>query len=199
MSFFLLSLLGTLIISLVLRYFSKSSNSLPLPPGPRGNVISGVKRLLPASEPWKVYAEWAEKYGGKNSQLCCQSMLTPRIGSLLFFRVYNRQTIILNNANAVRDLFERRANIYSDRPRSWMFHEICGRKNTVFNISSLNARHKQYRRILQSGLGSQATQDYWPLLDEAIADLLDGLSTSPEKYERHIRRSVKRWYFSHTK
>jgi cytochrome P450 len=104
--------------------------------------------------------------------------------------VYNHRIIVLNNATAIRDLLEQRATIYSDRPKSWMFHEICDRKNAVFNISSLDDRHKQYRKLIHTGLSARGTQEYWPLLQSEASKLLDGLFSSPDKYQKHFRTWV---------
>ncbi|KAL0957850.1 hypothetical protein HGRIS_000034 [Hohenbuehelia grisea] len=71
-----------------------------------------------------------------------------------------------------------------------MFHDLCGRGDSVFNISSTNDRHAKYRRLLQNGLNARATVGYWPLLEEEVGKLLDGLSASPEKYEKHVRRNA---------
>ncbi|KAG6917491.1 hypothetical protein DXG01_002355 [Tephrocybe rancida] len=106
------------------------------------------------------------------------------------FRVYNRRIVVLNDAVAVRDLLEKRANIYSDRPKSPMFHDVCGRGKSIFNVSSLDERHRQYRKLLNTGLGARATQSYWPLIQSEVEILLNGLVTSPKDFEKHIRRQV---------
>lgn len=102
--------------------------------------------------------------------------------------VYNRRVVVLNDASSIRDLLEKRATIYSDRPKSWMYHEICDRKKAVFNVSSQDPRHMQYRKLLRSGLSPRATQQYWPLLQSEVRNFLDGLESSPMNYEYHIRR-----------
>ena len=165
------------------QYFKRP----PLPPGPRGSVLYGAKHLLPASEPWKIYAQWAENFGGKHPLLVWLSTQNC-VAPIISFRVYNRWTIVLNSATAVHDLLEKRASIYSDRPKSWMYHEICNRKKSVFNISSSDDRHKQYRKLLQTGLSARATREYWPLLQSEAVRLLESFSSSPERYEKHIRR-----------
>lgn len=59
---------------LALLYCSTKSQSpyanLPLPPGPRGNFLTGVDlaaymRNSEFREPWKLYAEWGRVYGGQ--------------------------------------------------------------------------------------------------------------------------------------
>ncbi|KAF8056530.1 cytochrome P450 [Lyophyllum atratum] len=169
-----LYILCGIIVSLAAYLCARPLARLPLPPGPRGYFFTGVKHLLRSSTPWKLYNAWAQEYDS----------------SIISFRVYNRQIIVLNDATGVYDLLEKRANIYSDRPKSWMYNEVCDRKKAIFNISSLDARHKQYRKLLKTGLSARATQGFWPLIESEVATLLDGFSCSPEKYEKHIRRNA---------
>ncbi|KAG5717253.1 O-methylsterigmatocystin oxidoreductase [Termitomyces sp. T112] len=125
-------------------------------------------------EPWKLYDSWAHDYKSP----------------LISFRVYSHRTVVINDVDALRDLLEKRGNIYSDRPKLPMFHDVCGRGKTVFNISSLDNRHMQYRRLLRTGLSARATQEYWPLLQSELEILLHGFAANPKEFENHIRRNV---------
>ncbi|KAK7054002.1 cytochrome P450 [Favolaschia claudopus] len=171
---FVESVVALLVTTVALLWLLRRSFLLPLPPGPRGHLFSGIPSSLLKTEPWKTYAAWGVHYGAP----------------ILCFRVYNRITIIVNDYSAVHDLLERRAAIYSGRPMSWMFHVICGRGPAVFNISGLDPRHAVYRRLLQSGLGVQAVKDYTPILEDEINVLLRGLRETPAQFERHIRRNA---------
>ncbi|KAJ7617103.1 cytochrome P450 [Roridomyces roridus] len=146
---------------------------LALPPGPRGRFISGVTAILPRSEPWKKYAEWAARYGG----------------SMTSFRVYNRHILILNTHTAVSDLLDRRAQLYSERPVLQMYHLICGRGLSVFNIPASYPRHKLYRRLLKSGL-NLSPADVSETLEEEVGVLMRGLVERPGEWRRHLRRNA---------
>lgn len=65
---------------------------------------------------------------------------------------------------------------------------LVGRQLTVVNISSLHPRFKIYRKQLQSGLNSRATQTYLPLIAAETRVLLSSLASSPENFISHIRR-----------
>ncbi|KDQ53720.1 hypothetical protein JAAARDRAFT_103521, partial [Jaapia argillacea MUCL 33604] len=148
---------------------------LPLPPGPQGSFLAGVSHLLPKTEPWKVYASWATHFG------TCP---------VVSFRVFNRRTIVLNTSKAARDLLDKRSAIYSDRPKAWMFHELCGRGKSVMNISASEDRHRAYRKMLRNALAPEATRLYSELLASEMKVLLQGFSDSPEDFEAHIRRNA---------
>ncbi|KAG6836306.1 hypothetical protein H0H93_009279 [Arthromyces matolae] len=172
--FHLCIICGIIVSIALLSRFSRTLTSLPLPPGPSNYRLSGVAHLLRSAEPWKLYLNWSQQF---------QS-------SIISFRVFNKRIVVLNDAAAVHDLLEKRANIYSNRPRSPMFHDVCGRGHTIFNISSLDIRHTQYRKLLKTGLSANATRDYWPLLQSELEILLDGLTASPNEFEQHIRRNA---------
>ncbi|KAK0444635.1 cytochrome P450 [Desarmillaria tabescens] len=161
------------LVLIIARAYNFTLRRLSLPPGPRGSLFLGVKNRLTTSAPWKQYAQWAVHYGS----------------SVISFRVYNRRVIVLNDSKSVHDLLDKRANIYSDRPKAWMYHEICARGKSVFNISSLDNRHKQYRRLLQEGIGAKATQQYSSLLDAMADTMVESFIKSPEEYVHHLRRN----------
>ncbi|KAF6762745.1 cytochrome P450 [Ephemerocybe angulata] len=171
------SLLVTLTLGLtllLLRILTRTASTrYNLPPGPQGGFILGMRRLLPSVEPWKTYARWSQVYGDP----------------VMSFRVYNRHIVVLNSAEAISDLLETKAEIYSDRPMSWMYNVICDRGRAIFNISSSNPRHKQYRKTLQSGLGLRATREYLPLIQQESLRLALGLIQSPEQLVTHVQRN----------
>ncbi|KAF8646168.1 hypothetical protein AX16_007363 [Volvariella volvacea WC 439] len=166
---------ASVFLAIALAYYLsrvKHRSPLPLPPGPHGTWIYGVSHLIPSKEPWKVYAKWGEMFGGP----------------LVSFYVYNKRVIIINDATAIHELLNNRSNNYSDRPKAWMYHEICDRKKSVFNISSLDSRHKQYRKLIQGYLGRERVAGYVSLLQSEISTLLDDLNTAPNQFENHFRR-----------
>ena len=46
--------------------------------------------------------------------------MTISQGDIFHFRIYSQHTIILNSVEDVRELFEKRAGLYSDRPKNAM-------------------------------------------------------------------------------
>ena len=178
--------LVTLSVSVV-SYRYLVSKRLPLPPGPKGRFLTGVKHLLSPSEPWKQYAEWAHNFSSK-LQLKDRVLCHDCLDSMISFKVYNRRMLILNDHISIRDLLDKRASIYSDRPKSWMYHHLCERGNSVFNISSTDPKHKQYRRILHSGLAPRATRKYHHILEDEAKVLLCGFRNAPQDFQKHLRR-----------
>ncbi|KAF9529950.1 cytochrome P450 [Crepidotus variabilis] len=145
-----------------------------LPPGPYGSLISGVIKALPRKEPWKVYAEWSKQFESP----------------VISFRIFNRVTVVLNTLEAATTLLSHRSEWYSDRPRSVMYNEICGRGQAVFNIPASHPRHKIYRKILQTGLGKKATENAKDIIQTEAFIFADGLRTNPDQWQTYIRRNA---------
>ncbi|KAG7097964.1 hypothetical protein E1B28_005275 [Marasmius oreades] len=166
-------LLVLLLASTVAFLWRRHVSRLSLPPGPKGSFLTGVKDQLPPSAPWKKYATWAEHFRT----------------NILYFRLYNKDFVVLNDHTAVHDLLNSRAGIYSDRPKAWMFFELCAREKAVFNISATNPRHSQYRRLLNTRLNSQAMKDMYEVLEDESEKMVKGMASSPVDYEKYIRRN----------
>lgn len=72
-----------------------------LPPGPFPLPIIGNQLQIPSPKPWVAFEEWSKYYDSP--------MITIWIG--------RQAKIIVNDAWVAHELTEKRANIYSDRPR----------------------------------------------------------------------------------
>ncbi|PFH49414.1 hypothetical protein AMATHDRAFT_63274 [Amanita thiersii Skay4041] len=162
------------VIALVLGVLLYSSFTVgPVPPGPPPKIISGNAHQLPKSEYWKTYRQWSLNYG-----------------PVIFFRIFSRKYVILNDIKSAMDLLESRSAQYSDRPQVWMYKELVGRKLAVFNISSQHPRFKIYRKLLHSGLNPRAVQTYHNLIQEEARKLLRALAKAPEDFIVHFRQNA---------
>lgn len=160
------------LLGLIITY-GLASRKQSLPPGPPGKLISGNAHQLPNTKRWLTYAKWAETYG-----------------PVIYFRIFHKRFVVLNSAKAVVDLLENRSSIYSDRPKVWMLSkELAARYNNVFGMSSLSPRFKQYRRQLNSGLSSRATQNHLHLIAQERRTFLSALATAPENFISHMKRN----------
>ncbi|KAI0027839.1 cytochrome P450 [Vararia minispora EC-137] len=167
-----LSLVLSALLVVVLAYGVRLSLQPPFPPGPASRFFTGNIHQIPRQDTWKTYLKWAKQYG-----------------PIFLLRLFNRKVIVLNTHTAVMDLLESRSANYSERPASWMFKELVGRKWSVFNISASNPRFKAYRRLLHSALDHKAVQSYFPLLSRHNILLLRSIHAQPDAYITHIRRN----------
>ncbi|KAA1472820.1 cytochrome P450 [Dentipellis sp. KUC8613] len=171
----LLNVLVVFVVGAALRaYFvSNKRRHGPLPPGPPRRWFSGNAYDLPRAEPWRTYASWARIYG-----------------PIFSLRLFSKPVIILNSATAVLDLLDARSQQYSDRPGNYFAKELCGRKNTVFGLSSQHPRFRRYRRLMHEGLNPRATKSYASIVEGENRLLLRGLRDRPDEFIKAVRRNA---------
>ena len=93
----------------------KRRGGLPYPPGPPSRPIIGNLRDIPADAPWTAYADMSKKYGRRYILGNTSLKLTFK-GDVICFRVFNQVIVVLSSLSAIKDLLEKRAELYSDRP-----------------------------------------------------------------------------------
>ena len=176
---------------------------LNYPPGPRPLPIIGNLLHIPKEHSWLAYAQFSKIYGTSVSFL---GVLFTIIfaGDVLSFHVFGQVIIILNSVKANKDLLEKRAEIYSDRPVI-PFFIMCVLK---FGVSAskliyyrmgwkwflMIARHgepwRQGRKVLDRSLGPHATAAYRSVQEAKARMLLTRMLGSPHELAAHIELSA---------
>jgi len=110
--------LSSFLCLLIVFHARKRWGELPYPPGPPSWPIIGNLLDIPTDAPWTAYADMSKKYGMRyilgNTSL---SRLRPAFqGDVICFRVFDQVIVVLCSLSAVKDLLEKRAEYYSDRP-----------------------------------------------------------------------------------
>ncbi|KAB5593510.1 Cytochrome P450 family protein [Ceratobasidium theobromae] len=149
-------------------FWYRPSSSVPLPPGPRGNILFGCALEIRKSAAfWLDFAEYSKKYG---------PIITVR---MLFQRM-----IIIDDPKIVTYLFEKKAAQYSDRYVNQLAKLGGWDRDIIFIEYGPTLKH--YRTLLQRALNNRVVLDYLPLQEYEVKRLLRRLFEAPEQFMRHI-------------
>ncbi|KAH9987169.1 cytochrome P450 [Russula compacta] len=141
-----------------------------LPPGPRGYPIIGNLLEL-TTEQWVKFAEWRNKYG-----------------DLIYLNAAGQPIVVLNSQKVAVDLLDRRAGIYSDRPRNIVACDIMT-GGLFFALSGWGDVWHRLRKAASEGLSKNAVKKFYERqTTEAILLACDWLA-DPAQWDRHLRRA----------
>ncbi|KAL1941278.1 hypothetical protein VTO73DRAFT_7490 [Trametes versicolor] len=143
----------------------------PLPPGPRGIPILGhaLWRRLPLEKPWETFDLWRKRYG-----------------DVVYLRVLNRSMLILSSLEAAIELEEKRAPLYSDRPRRVMAELSGYGAVTTFRVS-YDGAVRTAKRHMHAGFNKLASCNYEATQEHASRRLCQMLRESPADFADHLR------------
>ncbi|KAI6103414.1 cytochrome P450 [Pisolithus sp. B1] len=167
----LVYLLVTVTTFLVLRYFLRRQTKR-LPPGPNGRFLVGNLPDLPKGDAKmaETYVKWRNDYG-----------------SIMHLEIFGKHMIVLNSAQAAHDLMDKRAAIYSHRPRMPMLIELVGNSWVVSVISG--EPHRERRSIAQRYFLAQF-KDWQRVQLESSRTLLRNLFDDPDNWAAFLRLAV---------
>lgn len=158
---------GTGLAALGLWYWSRPT--IPLPPGPKGNLIVGSAfELRNSSAFWLQFLKYSEQYG-----------------SILTVRILFRNMIVISDPNLVSELFDKRATQYSDRRTSNMA-KLVGWDRVFLQYGPYSPMLNHYRTLLQRALNNRVVVDYLPLQEHEAKRMMRRLLETPEKFMEHI-------------
>ncbi|KAF8266319.1 cytochrome P450 [Lactarius quietus] len=141
---------------------------LPYPPGPPGWPVIGNLLDVPPTSTWLAYTGFSKKYG-----------------QIVYYRVLGNDIIVLNTIRAIKDLLEKRGDIYSDRPdfpfvldmMEWHFH---------LPLTKYGEAWRQGRKLLDRSLRPGAAASYRPMQQARARVLLTRLLATPNEWKDHV-------------
>ncbi|KAF2691498.1 hypothetical protein K458DRAFT_411217 [Lentithecium fluviatile CBS 122367] len=105
------TLIFTFGVLFVVYVVQQKRRQAKLPPGPPRLPLIGNLHQAPKEAPWVTFSQWVEKYG---------PLVSADFGGT--------NVIIIGDYDTARDLLDKKANIYSSRPR--MVQNPWGPQNT---------------------------------------------------------------------
>uniref|UniRef100_A0A0W0F3U8 Cytochrome P450 n=1 Tax=Moniliophthora roreri TaxID=221103 RepID=A0A0W0F3U8_MONRR len=140
---------------------------LPLPPGPKPTFIVGNLFDLPSQKLWETLTKWQAAYG-----------------DLLHFETVGQHTFVLNTRELVKEFFEKRSRIYSDRPYFTMVEHIGWLESTFMQYGD---QWRAHRRLWQKGFRHDASLEHLPIQAKKVREFLANMLHQPEDFMNHTR------------
>lgn len=169
MMYLLINVLAFFVFLYLLVVFrdSKRRGGLPYPPGPPSRPIIGNLLDIPTDAPWTAYADMSKKYG-----------------DIMYFRVFNQVIVVLCSLSAIKDLFEKRAESYSDRPTLPILEMMD--MDWFVPVTGMCDAWREERKLLDRSLRAGATVSYRQMMEEKTRWFLEQLIANPREFHHHI-------------
>ncbi|KIP12415.1 hypothetical protein PHLGIDRAFT_498342 [Phlebiopsis gigantea 11061_1 CR5-6] len=162
-------LLAVLLAVLARRALLARAQHTRLPPGPKASWFGAVD--LPKEYQWLTYAKWKQLYG-----------------DVIYIHIFGNPIVVLNSAEAVNDLFEKRSAIYSSRPVRTMINEVIG-FDWLFSSMPYGPWWKRHRALFHQNFNSTNLPSAQPVVQRETQTLLRNLVESPDQLFYHVKRS----------
>lgn len=118
MSFTFYAIVLVLAVTVLARLRKVGQRPAGYPPGPPTLPLIGNLHLMPKEKGHLQFKRWAEEYG-------------PVYSLILGTQVM----IVLSSDQAVKDLLDKRSNIYSSRPEMYLGHIVSGNSRMLLMVS----------------------------------------------------------------
>jgi len=122
---------GFVVVAILIDYARILLLRRKLPPGPFPLPILGNVLQLPKRKPWIAFEKWNQYYG--------DPLITVWIG--------RAPSIFVNDAWAASDLMEKRANIYSSRPRHVVLGDLLGNTHANQVLLTYGDQWRVHRKL----------------------------------------------------
>ncbi|KAF8921827.1 cytochrome P450 [Mucidula mucida] len=156
-------------VATVVIYLRCSRLALPLPPGPKGLPIIGNLFDRPLHHAWSTYTHWSSVYG-----------------EIVSYKVLGHPVVVVNSGRVANELFEKRSNIYSDRPS---FHMAIGLMQWAwaFVFMRYSDKWRIHRKIFHQYFQPSKVAAFHPVQMNATVTLLQHMLKSPDQFFNHVR------------
>ncbi|KAI0070190.1 cytochrome P450 [Panus rudis PR-1116 ss-1] len=119
------------------------------------------------------------------------AMYRQKFGDLTYMRAFGQGILLLNTTKAIHDLLDKRARIYSDKPRPTMAVDIIG-LNQSMPLAGYDDRYKLMRKMTNSAFNRRSIEAYQECQYDAVRFYLKSLFRQPSEFQEQARRNIIR-------
>jgi hypothetical protein len=141
MEFSIVTVVDCIMVSFAVYIFFSLQNyrrrtGYPYPPGPRPWPIIGNMLDIPSRLPGVAYADMSKQYGISHIPMALSGQLLRGFsGDVMSLQLLGQVVVILSSSSAIKDLLERRGEVYSDRP-VFRLHQVYEQSKTLSFVLS---------------------------------------------------------------
>ncbi|KAI0253713.1 cytochrome P450 [Lactifluus subvellereus] len=160
-------MLSVLVYLLLALRDHRRRRGIPYLPGPRSWPIIGNLLDAPKQLPWVSYANMSKKHG---DVVCLQ--------------VLGEVIVVLCSLSSIKDLLEKRGEIYSDRPMLPIYQMM---KIDWLLVLQHKERWREGRKLVDRSLRPGATSSYRQMIEGKTRGFLGQLLAAPDDFRDHIK------------
>ncbi|KHN94309.1 Cytochrome P450 [Metarhizium album ARSEF 1941] len=162
---FLTALLAAYLVSSVGRRDPK------LPPGPPTLPIIGNLHQIPTTLAYLKFSQWAKQYG-----------------EIFSLKMGPETCIVLTSPRLVKQLIDKKSNIYSHRPVSYIGYDIIS-QGDHFLLMQYSDKWRAYRKLTHKFfMESMVVENHLALVDAEAVQMVRDFIEWPESYMQHPKR-----------
>ncbi|GAB1315358.1 Cytochrome P450 monooxygenase [Madurella fahalii] len=147
-----------------------------MPPGPLPLPVVGNTFSLPDNKPWIYFEELSRKYN------------TP----LITYWIGRNPTVWINDAWCAHEVFEKKAQIYTSRPRMIVFGELGSGQSNLVTMQIRNQAERDHwrihRKLMHIGVGVQSVRGYRAIQNNESKVVAIDFLREPKEYVKHLER-----------
>ncbi|KAK4892156.1 hypothetical protein LTR27_009340 [Elasticomyces elasticus] len=168
--------------ALVIDYVRMLQLHKKMPPGPMPLPIIGNTHLLPKVKPWYYFEQLSKKFDSP----------------VITFWIGRNPTVWINDAQSASELLEKKAAVYSSRPRMVVFAELTDMQQSSdpnakvpgTNLVTMyyGERWRVHRKLTHQGVGLQQVRRYRGFQNDESKLVAYDILRSPDQYVAHYER-----------
>ncbi|KIJ22436.1 hypothetical protein M422DRAFT_197151, partial [Sphaerobolus stellatus SS14] len=170
---------------IVIAFITLSDRGRRLP-GPSRLPFIGNVHQTPLSHPWITFADWKQLYG----KYACTTVLylynNTCIGNIFQFDIFGKPAIVISSYEVAKELLDKRALLYSDRPRMIMAGEMVG-MDRAFPVKSYDDQCRRQRTLVASEFTQSKSQRFHALQEYQSRMLVSDLLKQSESFDSVIQ------------